>query len=145
MRASLNPELLEDILKPATRQALLADPALPRLKAEYERAERFVKTLSDAGVRVGAGSDSGAGVIPTGWGTHHEMQLLVKAGLSPMQALEAATGNAAELLSDGESDYGTIAAGKVADLVLLDANPLEDIRNTRKIHRVMQGGEWLER
>ncbi len=145
VRASLNPELLADILKPETRDAMLADPTLPRLKAEYERAERFVKALSEAGVRVGAGSDSGAGVIPTGWGTHHEMQLLVNAGLSPMQALKAATGDAAELLADGESDYGTVAAGKIADLLVLDADPLDDISNTRKIDRVMQAGKWLER
>ena len=90
VRASLSPQLLEDILKPETRKAMLADPSIPRLKAEYGRAERFVKTLSDAGVRICVGSDSGAGVIPTGWGTHHEMQLLVGAGLSPMQVLRAA-------------------------------------------------------
>ena len=145
LRASLEPSLLEDILKSETQRKLLADPNLPRLKDEYTRGEHFVKLLAESGIRIGVGSDSGAGVIPTGWGTHHELQLLVKAGLTPMQALHGASGEAAALLSGGKPAFGTIEPDKAADLLILDADPLADIANTRKIHRVMQAGQWLDR
>jgi imidazolonepropionase-like amidohydrolase len=62
-----------------------------------------------------------------------------------MQAIVAATRTGAELLSGGEADYGTLRPGKAADLILLDADPLADVTNTRAIDRVMQGGVWLDR
>jgi imidazolonepropionase-like amidohydrolase len=145
LRSSLDSALLADSLKEETRSKLLANPMLPQLKDEYVRGERFVMKLAGHGIRIGVGSDSGAGVIPTGWGTHHEMQLLVRAGLTPMQALRAATGEAAAMLSEGEPAFGTIAPGKAADLLILAADPLADIANTRKIDRVMQAGRWLDR
>ena len=145
VRALLDPLYLADIEKEETRKKLLADPGIPRLKDEYARAERFVKKLADHGIRVGVGSDSGAGGIPPGWGTHHEMQLFIKAGLTPMQTLRAATGDAAVLLSEGEPSFGAIEPGKAADLLILNTDPLDDIANTRSIHRVMQAGRWLDR
>ena len=145
IRDSLNPARLAEIDDEQHRKELLADPNIPRLKEEYGRAERFVKKLVAHGVPVGVGSDSGAGVIATGWGTHHEMQLFVKAGLTPMQTLHAATGGAAAMLTEDEPGFGTLVPGKAADLLLLDADPLADIANTRKINRVMQAGKWLDR
>ena len=144
LRSSLDPALLADILKEETRRKMLADPMLAQLKDEYARGERFMMKLAGHGIPIGAGSDSGAGVIAMGWGTHHEMQLLVKAGLTPMQALRAATGEAAALLSENEPSFGTIEPGKAADLLILDADPLADIANTRKIQRLMQGGQWID-
>jgi tetratricopeptide (TPR) repeat protein len=79
-----------------------------------------------------------------GFSLHDELGLLVKAGLTPMQALQAATSNPARFLGT-EKDFGTIEEGKVADLVLLDANPLDDIANSRKISSVIYGGKLFPR
>ena len=85
-------------------------------------------------------------MFPMGWGTHHELELYVEAGLTPMQALVAATATGARAMPPvGESDFGTLEVGKIADLILLDADPLADIRNTLAIDRVMQRGEWVDR
>ena len=145
LRQAFSPEVLEALTQADTREEMLANPQLARLKKEYEIAERFVKQMQQAGVKIAAGSDSGAGNVATGWGTHHEMELLVAAGLSPMEALVAATSTAARIAERGESGFGQLAAGKVADLILLNADPLADIKNTREIERVMQAGEWVER
>jgi imidazolonepropionase-like amidohydrolase len=144
LRSAFAPADLAELEKPATRRTMLNDPALASLKDEYARAERFVKTLSQAGVAVGVGSDSGTARVPPGWGTHHELTLLVAAGLTPLEALTAATGSAARILAGPGASFGTLAAGKAADLVLLDASPLDDITNTRTIARVMQAGRWIE-
>ncbi len=148
LRAAFDAESLARWQDPKNRQEVLADPNFADRKARFQRSLRFVKTLSDAGVRIAAGTDSGGGTpshVPMGWGTHRELQLLVEAGFTPMQALVAGTKQGAGLLSLGESDYGVLQPGKVADLMLLDADPLADIRNTLKIHRVMQAGKWLNR
>jgi imidazolonepropionase-like amidohydrolase len=77
-----------------------------------------------------------------GFSLHDELTLLVQAGLSPMEALQAATRNPARFL-DKEKDLGTVEKGKIADLVVLAANPLEDIGNSRKIDAVVLGGKLL--
>jgi len=79
-----------------------------------------------------------------GFSLHDELGLMVKAGLTPMQALQTATLNPARFLGT-EKDYGTVEKGKVADLVLLDANPLDDIANTTKIASVVYGGKLFPR
>jgi imidazolonepropionase-like amidohydrolase len=89
-------------------------------------------------VLLATGTDS-----PFPLGIHHEMEVLVASGLSPMEALVAATGGAARVLNAPE--IGTIAEGQWADLVLLDANPLDDIRNTRRIREVIQRGRIIDR
>ncbi len=126
------------------REQMMANPLLEERRRDYARALVFIKTMHDGGVRIAVGSDSGAGVA-FGWGAHHEMQQLVVAGLEPVEAIAAATGNGARVLEGDDAEFGVLAAGKIADLVLLDADPLADIGNTRKIARVMQGGNWLER
>ena len=81
-----------------------------------------------------------------GWGTHHELELYVEAGLTPMEAIVAATATSAGVTPPvGEAEFGTLEAGKIADLVVLDADPLADIRNTLVIDRVMKAGAWVDR
>jgi len=103
-----------------------------------------VAQMESSGVLILAGTDSAAPYVIPGFALHEELALLVKAGLSPMQALQAATKNPVAFLGKGETQ-GTIEAGKNADLLLLDADPLEDIRNTRRIRAVILGGRLLDR
>jgi imidazolonepropionase-like amidohydrolase len=145
VRFGMNAAALAEMENPQTRQHLLDNPNLPRSRDELARAERFVQQMSAAGVTLLVGSDSGAGPIPEGWGTHNEMALLVEAGLAPLEVIHMATGRGAARVSKGEPEYGLLQPGKIADLILLDANPLQDIHNTRKIARVMQAGRWLDR
>ena len=107
---------------------------------DVKHAREATAKLLRAGVAIGVGTDIWQ--IPTG--VHMELEELVAAGLTPAQAIQAATGGAARILG-AEKDLGTIEVGKWADLVLLDANPLADIRNTRKIWRVMQNGRLVDR
>ena len=107
---------------------------------------RNTKRLYDAGVRIGLGTDTGgvSGGQFFGLGSHVELELLVtKVGLTPMQALVIGTRNSAENL--GLADLGTIAPGKSADFIVLDANPLDNIANTRRISRVFLRGEEIPR
>src|SRR5688572_87712 len=97
-----------------------------------------------AGVGILAGTDVGNPYCFPGFSLHDELELLVEAGLSPMAALQTATRNPAQFLNR-QADFGTVEEGKKADLVLLDANPLEDIRNTRKIAAVVVGGKLLRK
>jgi hypothetical protein len=107
----------------------------------FERMQRFVQRFQQGGGLLLAGTD----MLPwPGAGLHEELRLLVLAGLSPMQALQAATRNAARALG-WERKTGTIAAGLDADLVLLDADPLRDISNTTKIWKVVRAGRVLDR
>ena len=98
----------------------------------------FVREFRVAGGMIATGTDATNQMLPPGSTLHTEMALLVNAGLTPGDALRAATVNGARLL--GADSIGTLAAGKVADLVVLDANPLADIRNTRQVSRVMVRG-----
>lgn len=132
-------------LKTPDRQAeMLANPQGPQLRRVYARMQRFVEQMQDGGVTIAVGSDSGAGNVAFGWGAHHEMKLLVEAGLTPLEALTAGTGNGAYVLEGVDAEFGTIRPGKAADLLLLDADPTVDINNTRRIARVMQAGVWLQ-
>jgi imidazolonepropionase-like amidohydrolase len=102
----------------------------------------LVKAIQDSGGKILAGSDTPEWFHAYGWGLHRELQALVKAGLTPLQALAAATRTPAEYFRT--TDWGTIAPGKRADLVLLTANPLENVANTMTIDAVMIGGRWLD-
>jgi imidazolonepropionase-like amidohydrolase len=101
---------------------------------------QVVAAMQRAGVGIMAGTD----LAPGGWSLHEELSLLVEAGLTPLEALQTATRNPAEFLGRLDS-LGTIEEGKIADLVLLEANPLEDIRNTRKIYAVILGGKMIQK
>jgi hypothetical protein len=120
-------------------------PAGRRLLADfYELALDFTGRAHRAGVPIMAGTDAGDTYCLPGFGLHDELEELVKAGLSPGDALRAATLLPARFLGR-ERDHGNVAAGMVADLVLLEANPLEDIRATTRIDAVVFGGELLDR
>src|SRR5690606_34877882 len=93
---------------------------------------------AEAGVRYGLGTDSGPPARFPGFNLHEELQLYVMAGRTPMEAIVAATSANAEFL--GADDIGTVAAGKWADLVVINADPLADIRNTQMIDSVYVAG-----
>jgi imidazolonepropionase-like amidohydrolase len=114
-----------------------------RMEQQFQAALPLVNLMQQAGVLMLAGTDlATAGTYP-GFDLHDELTLMVQAGLTPMQALQSATHNAAAFLK--LADAGTIAKGNTADLVLLDANPLEDIRNTQQIRAVILRGRFLDR
>ena len=142
----MNPGALARWSDPEARPAVVEADDFETRKAAFRQLQDFVKTMHDAGVRVALGTDSGTANVPMGWGTHHELELYVEAGLTPMQAIVAATSTSASVTPPiGEAEFGTLEAGKIADLLMLDADPLEDVRNTLAIDRVMKGGAWVER
>jgi len=122
-----------------------------RNKEDDERAKRLmkeslvqVKKMNDAGVDLLAGTDTpGFGTFP-GISLHEELALFVQAGLTPFQALRTATVNAARYAGQLNM-LGTVEQGKIADLVILDANPLQDIHNTQKIYAVILNGKMFDR
>lgn len=137
------PELLEKFDEPEYAEKVNQDAQTAQHKKDFEIGQQNLKKLFDGGVNVGFGTDSGAlpGRIP-GFAEHHELELMVQAGLTPMQAIVAATGENAKLLH--VADRGTIAVGKRADLLVLDGDPLIDIRNTQKIFAVYHDGRSIE-
>jgi imidazolonepropionase-like amidohydrolase len=116
---------------------------LAQRKKEFQRAQRITKQLFDGGVRIGVGSDGPVFPVAHGYGTHVELRVVREAGLPPLAAIQAATNNGARRLVQGEPDFGTIAPGMAADLVILHADPVADIHNSRRIDRVMQAGRWV--
>jgi len=110
---------------------------------QFQQCLMVVRELHRAGVTILAGTDLGTPYQIPGISLHDELALLVQAGLSPMAALQAATRNPARVFK--LTDQGTIEKGKLADLVLLDANPLENIDNTRKIWMVVADGRLFDR
>ena len=112
--------------------------------AMLEKSLALVGQMQKGGVKILAGTDSAAPYVVPGFSLHEELALLVKAGLTPMEALQAATRNPAEFLGHLDSQ-GTVAVGKNADLVLLDSNPLDSIHNTQEIRAVFVRGKLLNR
>jgi imidazolonepropionase-like amidohydrolase len=127
------------------KQDQFATPAEFELRNQlFARSSQVVAKMQSAGVGVLAGTDSAAPELIPGYSLHEELALLTEAGLSPMQALQAATKNPADFMGVIQKQ-GTIEAGKNADLLLLDANPLDDIRNTKKIRALVIHGKLLDR
>jgi imidazolonepropionase-like amidohydrolase len=147
-----NPDpLILDTVTPAQikrlkdRVASQTPDALERGRQGWERTRRVMQRLIDAGVRIALGSDAGgmSGDQFIGWTAHTEIENMVSAGMTPSQALVACTRIAADV--HGLSDMGTIATGNSADFVVLDADPLVSITNTRKISRVVLRGRAVDR
>ena len=140
---AVSPELAQLFGSQAYRDKVKANPVVPKEKAALDVAMRNLKTLHDAGVQIALGTDSGA--LPEripGWAEHHELELMVRSGLTPMDAIVAATRQGARLLK--ASDRGTLEVGKRADFIVLAADPVADIRNTRKLLSVWHGGREVE-
>jgi imidazolonepropionase-like amidohydrolase len=142
--------LLRDVTSPDDLARIRASfasrtpQAAERATATFRGMERSVARMKSAGVRIAFGTDAGAVRDHVhAFTDHRELHLMVRAGLTPMEAIVAATRGAADLV--GLTDHGTIAAGKSASFIVLDANPLDDIRNTRRISRVYLRGAEIER
>jgi imidazolonepropionase-like amidohydrolase len=139
-QGGLEPGALAIIRDPKNVEKIRQDPDIAKYRAGLEMGKKNLKALSDGGAKIAFGTDSG---IPTrfpGYLEHRELQLMVEAGLTPMQAIVAATGTNAEILG-GAKQFGTLQAGRAADFMVLDANPLDDIHNTEKLSAVWQAGK----
>jgi imidazolonepropionase-like amidohydrolase len=137
---AVDPALLQRWHSPFYAKEIEANPNTPKNRAAAAMGQRNLKTLFDSGVKVAFGTDSGA--LPTripGFAEHLELQLMVQSGLSPMDALVCATKTSSEVI--GASDRGTLEIGKLADFVILDANPLDDIHNTTRIAMIYHRGK----
>ena len=111
-------------------------------RAMFEKSRAVVGEMHRAGVKLMAGTDALDGYVVPGLSLHQELELMVGSGLTPMEALQTATRNPAIFLNRIKTS-GTIERGKVADLVILDANPLQNISNTQRIHAVVLGGQLI--
>ncbi|MDX1501852.1 MAG: amidohydrolase family protein, partial [Thermoanaerobaculia bacterium] len=140
------PPVAREELQAARRRRIEGAPPARQASAreEWPLYLDLVARMADAGVPLGAGTDTGVLFGVPGFSLHDELELLVQAGLTPGQALRAATVGAAALLGlDGET--GAVEEGRAADLVLLDENPLERIGATRAIAGVVRAGRYLDR
>jgi imidazolonepropionase-like amidohydrolase len=139
------PSYLRTFLDPASGKAKFTPEALANEKLIYRKTCELVKAMHRSGVPILAGTDTTNPYCFPGFSLHDELALLVEqGGFTPLEALQAATRDPARFL-DLEKELGTVEKGKAADLVLLDADPLRDIKNTQKIAAVVLGGKLLDR
>jgi imidazolonepropionase-like amidohydrolase len=135
-----DPAEIAQMQDPKRQGAMKTDPAGQWYKEHLPVAMRNLKILSDAGINIAMGTDSGGGPGRfQGYFEHLELEYETKAGLTPMQALVSATSGAAKAINISK-EVGTLEKGKLADFLVLTANPLEDIKNTRAIESVWVGG-----
>jgi imidazolonepropionase-like amidohydrolase len=138
----VSPDVVKTLESPEYRKTVKADPQFAKYPGYLEMAEKNLKILADAGIKFGMGTDSGASGRFPGYFEHWELELMVQSGLSPAQVIQAATKSGAEFLR--AKDLGTLEPGKWADLIVLERNPLEDIRNTRTIKSVYIAGNAVQ-
>lgn len=139
----IHPQMKALISDPAWQARVRAAPAAANARRDLAMNKSNLLAVYNAGIPVGFGSDSGVGLRVPGIAEHRELVLMVEAGLTPLQSLTVATSNAARLLK--LDDRGSIQPGKRADLVVLDADPLRDIKNTLRINSVWHRGVQVQR
>ena len=118
--------------------------ATPQSAEGYRRAGMFVKEFADRGGKIVAGTDNNGGNRTPGLSLHQEMRMLAEVGVKPMQVIQAATSWGAEAWGKA-NDVGTLQPGKRADILILNRNPLDDIKATTDIFRIIQGGSVIDR
>jgi imidazolonepropionase-like amidohydrolase len=134
------------VLKTRIRDEQVKNPQRHLIKAGFEMNRINLKKLSDGGVRIAFGTDSGGAAdrfFIQGYSEHREMELMVQSGLTPMQVIQSFSKGASEALGI-DKEFGTLAKGKAADLLVLEKNPLENITNMRSIHTIYLGGRKFE-
>jgi imidazolonepropionase-like amidohydrolase len=134
------------VLKTKIRDEQAKHPQRHLFKAGFEMNKINLKKLSDGGVRIAFGTDSGGAAdrfFIQGFSEHREMELMVQSGLTPMKVIQSFSKNASEALVL-DKDFGTLAKGKAADLLVLEKNPLDNITNMRTIHTIYLGGKKFE-
>ncbi len=134
------------LLKSKHRETQANDPDRPRWLRMFDTDKKNLKKLVDSGIKFGFGTDSGGALdryFIQGYFEHRQMELMRDAGLTPMQIIVAFSKNNSEMLGI-DKDFGTLAKGKAADLLVLTANPLDDIANMRSIEAVYLGGKKFE-
>jgi imidazolonepropionase-like amidohydrolase len=139
---SISPEVLAKLKSPAYQATIRSDPDFKMYPGFLRTAEHNLKAEADAGVHYGFGTDSGPPGRFPGYFAQWELELMVQAGLTPMQVITAATGSAATFLH--AKDLGTLETGRWADLIVLTKNPLQDIKNTRAIESVYIAGNRIQ-
>jgi amidohydrolase family protein len=137
---SVMPQRLQETWNESSRASAPTPESLPLRKRIFRKQQELTGRLFRSGVTLLVGTDAPVAFCPPGFSMHQELALLVEAGVTPAAALQMATLNNAKALQE-DHDLGSIEAGKLADLVILDANPLTEIGNTRKIHRIIRGGK----
>ena len=142
--AHANAEWVRTLQEPVRQQAVRNSTSAQRYKAALEVAKRNVKRLSAGGVTIAMGTDTGPTGRFQGFFELMELELMVESGLTPRQAIASATRDAARCMK-ADRDLGTLEPGKWADFVVLDASPLDDIRNVRRISSVYIAGNKVQR
>jgi imidazolonepropionase-like amidohydrolase len=134
------------LLRTKIREQQAKNPQRALIKAGFEMNKVNLKKLADGGVRIAFGTDSGGAAdrfFIQGFSEHREMELMVQSGLTPMQVIQSFSKNAAEALGIAK-DFGTLASGKAADLLVLERSPLENIAHMRTLHTIYLGGKKFE-
>ena len=133
-----DPDVIEQLKDPERQKTIQQSKSAQQYKKALQVASENLKKLADAGVTIAFGTDSGPPARFQGYFEHMELDLMVKAGLTPMQAIMAATGQAADCLNLHR--LGTLTRGKWADMIVLNEDPLEDIKNTKSVDSVYIAG-----
>ena len=140
------PDARMEVLRNQVRQEQLKNPQAPLISAGLKMNMTNLKRMSDGGARIAFGTDSGGApnrFFVQGYYEHREMELMVQSGLTPMQVIQAFSKGSSEAMGI-DKDFGTLARGKVADLLVLEKNPLESITNMRTIETIYLGGRKFE-